>query len=149
MTSRRELFDERVARSARRSSVGFLGGRSEQAQAPGVRVITPQITTPRWEIITYTPPTLSVATSPKYRVMLGGRLTIVTFEAVGVGTGNTVWRIILNGTAISPSLTESSATLSTDHSMNGNQVDAGANVRIDVTTAGGHTMPTFQVIMAR
>ena len=149
MTSRRELFDERVARSARRSSVGFLGGRSEQAQAPGVQVITPHVVEPQWEIITYTPATLAVDTSPKYRVLRGGRLTIVTFEAVGAGTSDTVWRILLNGTAVSPSLTESAATVSVQHSMLGNQVAARSNIRIDVTSAGGHTLPTFQVVMAR
>lgn len=149
MTSRRELFDERVARMARRSQVGMLGGRSEQAQPHAVQVVTPRVASSQMEVITFNViDAMTVSTSPKGRVIRGGRLVMVTFEASAAGTGTTTYRVLIDGAAVTPTISHASSVVSAETSMNGNQVGAGSNVRIDITAAGMHDEAVFQIVLA-
>ena len=129
-------------------SLGSLGGRSEQAQAaaPSRSSVTPVRS--QTEIATFTVfGDMTVSLSPKYRVIRGGKLVLVTFEATAAGTGSTVYRVVVDGVVVTSSFTATSSTLSQENTPTGGTVSSSSKMQIEITSAGMHAEAVFQVQM--
>ena len=156
MTSRREVFDERTARTQRRMSLGSLGGRTEQSQPPGVQVTKPTVRGSRLEVVTFVVVgTMEVGLTPRARVMRGGALTMLTFQATAAGTGTTTYRLVVNGVVFTSSISATSSTITKDTSVDDSvlvpvspTVEAGQKMQIEITAAGLHEQAVFQALLA-
>lgn len=140
-------FEDRVARWLKRMANGTLSG-SVQSAGPVSSIESGSkaggedgAETIEFSVVG----DMEVRTSGKYTVLLGGHISTI-FESNDVGTGDTEFDILLNGSPIGSGVVIDDAV--TSQSDDFDEVAApGDKLQLDITAAGMHPEAVVQVVM--